>query len=71
MVEVEGGDARARLDAQVIVAGVQSIGRPTTKRLEGFQPGLMILDEAHHAAPASGNRYGIETKFTRRFFGAL
>ena len=26
---------------------------------------LLILDEAHHAAPASGNRYGIETKFTR------
>ena len=27
--------------------------------------GLLILDEAHHAAPASGGRYGIETKFTR------
>ncbi len=26
---------------------------------------LLILDEAHHAAPASGGRYGIETKFTR------
>ena len=26
---------------------------------------LMILDEAHHAAPSSGGRYGIETKFTR------
>ena len=26
---------------------------------------LLILDEAHHAAPARGNRYGIETKFTR------
>ena len=25
----------------------------------------MILDEAHHAAPSSGGRYGIETKFTR------
>ncbi|MDB4724778.1 DISARM system SNF2-like helicase DrmD [Planctomycetota bacterium] len=33
---------------------------------EGARPGsLLILDEAHHAAPASGNRYGIETKFTR------
>jgi SNF2 family DNA or RNA helicase len=31
-----------------------------------LQPGsLLILDEAHHAAPASGARYGIETKFTR------
>jgi len=26
---------------------------------------LLILDEAHHAAPSSGGRYGIETKFTR------
>ncbi len=26
---------------------------------------LLILDEAHHAAPASGGHYGIETKFTR------
>ncbi len=26
---------------------------------------LLILDEAHHAAPTSGGRYGIETKFTR------
>lgn len=25
---------------------------------------LLILDEAHHAAPSSGGRYGIETKFT-------
>ena len=26
---------------------------------------LFILDEAHHAAPASGGRYGIETQFTQ------
>ena len=26
---------------------------------------LLILDEAHHAAPASGGRYGVETKLTR------
>ncbi|MCB9882376.1 MAG: DEAD/DEAH box helicase [Planctomycetes bacterium] len=26
---------------------------------------LLILDEAHHAAPSSGGSYGIETKFTR------
>jgi superfamily II DNA or RNA helicase len=30
-----------------------------------MQGSLLILDEAHHAAPASGARYGIETKFTR------
>jgi len=34
--------------------------------LGSMKPGsLLILDEAHHAAPASGGRYGIETKFTR------
>ena len=26
---------------------------------------LLILDEAHHAAPSSAGRYGIESKFTR------
>ncbi len=26
---------------------------------------LLIIDEAHHAAPSSGGRYGIESKFTR------
>ncbi|MCY3932748.1 MAG: DISARM system SNF2-like helicase DrmD [Acidobacteria bacterium] len=26
---------------------------------------LLILDEAHHAAPSHGGRYGIESKFTR------
>ena len=34
--------------------------------LGGMLPGsLFILDEAHHAAPSSGGRYGIETKFTK------
>ena len=32
---------------------------------EGLPGSLLILDEAHHAAPSSGGRYGIETKFTR------
>jgi superfamily II DNA or RNA helicase len=26
---------------------------------------LLILDEAHHAAPASGSRYAIDSQFTR------
>src|SRR5262249_20150592 len=31
-----------------------------------FRPGsLLILDEAHHAAPASGSRYAIDSKITR------
>src|SRR6516225_9687595 len=38
---------------------------PLREWLGPFLPGsLLILDEAHHAAPASGGRYGIETKFT-------
>jgi SNF2 family DNA or RNA helicase len=39
---------------------------PLREWLGTFLPGsLLILDEAHHGAPASGGRYGIETKFTR------
>ena len=39
---------------------------PMREWLGGLRPGsLLILDEAHHAAPSSGGRYGIETKFTR------
>ncbi len=39
---------------------------PMREWLGDLQPGsLLILDEAHHAAPSSGGRYGIETKFTR------
>ncbi len=39
---------------------------PMREWLGPMLPGsLLILDEAHHSAPASGGRYGIETKFTR------
>jgi len=39
---------------------------PLREWLGQLQPGsLLILDEAHHAAPSSGGHYGIETKFTR------
>ena len=39
---------------------------PLREWLGTLLPGsLLILDEAHHAAPASGGRYGIESKFTR------
>ena len=38
---------------------------PMREWLGSMLPGsLLILDEAHHAAPASGGRYGIESKFT-------
>jgi hypothetical protein len=34
--------------------------------LGGFRPrALLILDEAHHAAPASGARYAIDSQFTK------
>ncbi|MCX7792219.1 MAG: DISARM system SNF2-like helicase DrmD [Chloroflexaceae bacterium] len=39
---------------------------PLREWLGAFLPGsLLVLDEAHHAAPASGGRYGIESAFTR------
>jgi superfamily II DNA or RNA helicase len=39
---------------------------PMREWLGPLLPGsLLILDEAHHAAPSSGGRYGIETRFTR------
>jgi len=39
---------------------------PLREWLGAFLPGsLLVLDEAHHAAPASGGRYGIESGFTR------
>jgi hypothetical protein len=39
---------------------------PLREWLGPLLPGsLLVLDEAHHAAPASGGRYGIETQFTR------
>ena len=43
-----------------------SYADPMREWLGPLLPGsLLILDEAHHAAPSSGGRYGIETKFTR------
>ena len=39
---------------------------PMREWLGTMSPGsLLIIDEAHHAAPSSGGRYGIESKFTR------
>ena len=39
---------------------------PLRERLgDRLNGSLLILDEAHHAAPSSGGRYGIESKFTR------
>src|SRR5207237_9873247 len=39
---------------------------PLRDWLDTFRPGtLLILDEAHHAAPSSGARYAIDSHITR------
>lgn len=48
-VGIEGGSFVSEEDCRCVVAGVQSIGRPSSKRLEWFHPGLLIMDEGHHA----------------------
>jgi len=49
VVTIESGDQQATEGADVVVAGVQSIGRPGTKRLNWIRPKIIIIDEAHHA----------------------
>lgn len=44
---------------ETYVAGLRDL-------LGNFRPrSMLILDEAHHAAPASGSRYAIDSQFTR------
>lgn len=52
-VAIDGGERRADPLANVVVAGIQSVGRVDTKRLPGFEPSWMIIDECHHAAAAT------------------
>lgn len=43
----------------------ETYAAPLREWLGPLLPGsLLILDEAHHAAPSSGGRYGIESQFT-------
>ena len=43
---------------------------PLRNWLGDFRPGtLLILDEAHHAAPSSGQRYAIDSQITRAIQG--
>lgn len=47
------------LTDEIYVAGLRAL-------LGAFRPrALLILDEAHHAAPASGARYAIDSQFTK------
>ena len=48
-VGIEGGDHHAPFECRAVVAGVQTVGRPGSKRLDWFRPGLLIMDEGHHA----------------------
>ncbi len=44
----------------------EAYAAPLRDWLGGFSPGsLLILDEAHHAAPASGSKYAIDSYFTQ------
>jgi superfamily II DNA or RNA helicase len=44
----------------------ETYAAPLRDWLQNLRPGtLLILDEAHHAAPASGSRYAIDSKITR------
>ncbi len=44
----------------------EAYSAPLRVWLDNLRPGsLLILDEAHHAAPASGTRYAIDSKITR------
>lgn len=52
-VGVEGGPRRTDGRENVVIAGVQTVGRASTDRLDWFRPSLMVIDEAHHAAAAS------------------
>jgi hypothetical protein len=44
----------------------EAYATPLRDWLGTFSPGsLLILDEAHHAAPASGARYAVDSRFTK------
>jgi SNF2 family DNA or RNA helicase len=44
----------------------EAYAAPLCAWLDNFRPGtLLILDEAHHAAPSSGVRYAIDSRITR------
>lgn len=62
-VGMESGDSKAPTSSQIVCASVQTIGRAGSQRLDWMRPGLIIVDEAHHAASATYQRvferYGV------------
>lgn len=49
-VGIEGSGTRLVEPYDAVVASVQSLGRENSSRLPGFEPGCLIVDEAHHSA---------------------
>jgi len=70
-VGIEAGDQRAEKGANVVVAGVQTIGRPGSTRLPWLDPSLIITDEGHHASADTYchiyRRYGLFESVGRVF----
>lgn len=57
-ISIECGDDQAIPGSDVVIASVQTLGKPKSNRLSWFHPKLIITDEAHHAAaPTYGNVY--------------
>jgi superfamily II DNA or RNA helicase len=56
--------SRFLISNRLLVDGTYSAGLLDV--LRDFRPGsLLILDEAHHAAPASGRKYAIDSQITK------
>lgn len=49
-VSIQSGESKAKRGDSVVVASVQSVGRPGSNLLDWLCPSLVIVDEAHHAA---------------------
>ena len=52
-IGIERAGDRAPASSEVIVASVQTIGRPNSSRLAEIDPALVIVDECHHSAATS------------------
>ena len=52
-VGIEGAGTRLVEPFDAVVASVQSLGRENSGRLKNFDPGCLIVDEAHHSAADS------------------
>lgn len=49
-VDIEQAGRKASTGSSVVIASVQTISRANSERLAWLRPGLIVVDEAHHAA---------------------